>query len=146
VKFIRDQDLLQTSLEEDSTDDHQSSKGATGVAQAAIQSLRKSLGRENETEVADTILRDSIDSVQSTLDPMEGWGEGVSLRRSHFCVLLKPQVVLQSETNTDSVCVVAAGLAKLQTNVILDDSNADDPVSGKIMSRYRQFLTSWPNI
>lgn len=137
VKFIRDQHHEQVGFVDDSVDDHSSHKSPAAVAQAALQSLRKTLGRDGEPQAVSNRLEDDVDdsSPPPTLDPLDGWSQGVSLKRSHFCVLLKPQIVLQSETNTDSVCVVAAGLAKLQTNVIVDDSNADDPVSGTIMNR-----------
>lgn len=75
------------------------------------------------------------------MDPLSGWSDGVSLRKSHFCLLLKPQVVLRSETNVESVCILAAVQAKLQSFAIMDDSNVEDPISGKIMSRYGSALS-----
>ena len=107
------------------------------MAQAAVQALRKSLNREYEPEGPANILGDALeDAPLPELEPLEGWSQGVSLKRSHFCVLLKPQIVLHSETSTESNCVVAAGVAKLQVNEIMDNSNVDDPICGKIMSRY----------
>ena len=69
------------------------------------------------------------------IDPMRGWSEGVSLQKGHFCLLLKPQLVLRSEASSEAVCVLAAVQGKLQTYNVIDDANADDPVSGKVMSR-----------
>ena len=68
-------------------------------------------------------------------DPMDGWSEEVSLTKSHYCLLLKPQIVLQGETPREA-CIVAASQAKLQSFAIMDLANFDDPVSGKVMSRY----------
>jgi RNA pol II promoter Fmp27 protein domain len=136
VKFIRDQELLrdQSFFGADSTD---VPKGAAGVAQAAVQALRKSLNRDYEPEGIADILDDPVeDSPPFDLEPLEGWSHGVSLKRSHFCVLLKPQIVLHSESSVESTCVLTAGLAKLHVNGIMDDSNMDDPICGKIMSRY----------
>jgi RNA pol II promoter Fmp27 protein domain len=122
---------------DDSIDDHQFPKGAAAVTHAAMQALRKTLSRDSETPPVVNMLDDPVEDLTLPgLDPLDGWSEGVSLDRSHFCVLLKPQIVLSSETDADSVCVVAAGLAKLQTNAIMDDSNADDPISGRVMNRY----------
>jgi hypothetical protein len=67
-------------------------------------------------------------------DPLDGWSDGVSLRKAHCCFLLKPQVVLRDEGSGD-VCVVAAVQAKMESFAILDNANIDDPISGKIMSR-----------
>jgi hypothetical protein len=71
----------------------------------------------------------------SAVDPLNGWDEGVSLRKSHCCLLLKLQVVLHSEGACEPSCVIAAVQAKLQSYAIMDDSNVDDPVSGIVMSR-----------
>lgn len=69
------------------------------------------------------------------LDPMNGWSEGVSLRKSYCCLLLKPQIVLRNRGEADETCVVAAVQAKLQSFAIMDDANADDPITGKVMTR-----------
>jgi hypothetical protein len=67
-------------------------------------------------------------------NPMDGWSEGVSLTKSHYCLLLKPQIVLRGEVSTEA-CIVAAAQAKLQSFAIMDLANFDDPASGKVMSR-----------
>ena len=38
--------------------------------------------------------------------------------------------------DTESVCVLAAVQGKLKTFAIMDDANAHDPVSGKVMNRW----------
>jgi len=68
-------------------------------------------------------------------DPLDGWSDGVTLRKAHCCFLLKPQVVLKDE-GSGKVCVVAAIQAKMQSFAIMDNDNIDDPISGKIMSRF----------
>lgn len=68
-------------------------------------------------------------------DPLDGWSDGVTLRKAHCCFLLKPQIVLKDE-GSGKVCVVAAIQAKMQSFAIMDNVNIDDPISGKIMSRY----------
>lgn len=87
------------------------------------------------------ISKDHMPKAPDSMDPLSGWSDGVSLRKSHFCLLLKPQVVLRSETNVESVCILAAVQAKLQSFAIMDDSNVEDPISGKIMSRYGSALS-----
>jgi hypothetical protein len=75
-----------------------------------------------------------IDEHLDVVDPLNGWSNGISLRKSHCCLLLKPQIVMSGQEPKDA-CIVAAVQAKLQSFVIMDDSHADDPISGKIMSR-----------
>ena len=78
----------------------------------------------------------TVSKLPSTVDPLDGWAEGVSARRGHFCLLLKPQIVLRSNDDEESVCVLAAVQGKLKTFSIMDDANAHDPVSGKVMNRF----------
>lgn len=102
------------------------------AAQATVLALKKILtGNESENIV---VSNEEVEDTDETFDPMDGWSEGVSLNRSHFCLLLKPQVLL-SETLRDSVVVLTAVQAVLQSCAILDTVNADDPVSGRIMTR-----------
>ena len=99
--------------------------------------LRQSFTTRDTAGGLESILADAFtDAPRPGLNPLEGWKEGVSLRQSHFCILLKPQIVLHSESSEKSTCVVAAGVAKLKINNIMDDENADDPINGTIMSRW----------
>ncbi|OCH92936.1 hypothetical protein OBBRIDRAFT_802282 [Obba rivulosa] len=130
VKFIRDQALaaLAEVPDEPELDGH---KGPVANAQAAAMAVRKFLAGDQDSNAA---IQHS-DQDPALLDPLDGWTEGVSLRKSHICLLLKPQIVLRSETSAESVCVLTAVQGKLKSFAIMDDSNADDPVSGKVMSR-----------
>lgn len=114
-------------------------KGPTNSAQAAALALRKILTGDGRPSTSVQVTEDHMPHNTDTVDPLNGWSDGVSLRKSHFCLLLKPQIVLRSEANVDSVCVLAAVQAKLQSFAIMDDSNVEDPISGKIMTR-----CEWP--
>lgn len=101
-----------------------------------MQMLRQSFSTKDTAGGLENILADAYtDAPRPGLNPLEGWKEGVSLKQSHFCVLLKPQIVLHSELSEDSTCVVAAGVTKFKINNIMDNQNADDPINGNIMSR-----------
>ncbi|KAG9218974.1 hypothetical protein CCMSSC00406_0001384 [Pleurotus cornucopiae] len=100
-------------------------------SQAAASALRKILSGDTpktSIEVSDLPSADNV-------DPLHGWSDGVSLMKSHFFLLLKPQIVLRSEKELGSVLILAAVQAKLQLFHIMDKSNVDDPISGKVMSR-----------
>lgn len=125
-------------------DDDKQTKVRPSGAQAAANALRKILigeggpNRSNPAvEVTDAKIFDP-----NAVNPMGGWSDGVSLRKSHFCLLLKPQIVLRSESNVDAVCVLEAVQAKLQSFAVMDDSNVEDPISGKIMTRYVPHILS----
>ncbi|KAJ6598956.1 golgi-body localization protein domain-containing protein [Mycena vulgaris] len=125
VKFIRDQAEDVSVMA--GPDKHRS----LGTAQAAAHALRKILsGHERKSLDQGPSHEAPFDS-----DPLEGWFEGVSLSKGHCCLLLKPQIVLRDESGSDQTCVVAAVQAKLQSYAIMDNSNVEDPISGKVMSR-----------
>lgn len=132
VKFIRDQAKAALAADLEPEDGGEKLWGGSTPAQMAASTLRKMLGSDqpkSSVEVStDTALPPDV------VDPLNGWSDGVSLRKSHCCLLLKPQIVMRGEGYKD-VCVVAAVQAKLQSFAIMDDSNADDPISGKVMSR-----------
>ena len=135
VKFIRDQEVTKQHKPAPRRSVEVQIPQSKGIAQA-MQMLRQSFSTRDTAGGLENILADAYaDAPRPGLNPLEGWKEGVSLKQSHFCVLLKPQIVLHSESGEDSTCVVAAGVAKLKINDILDNENADDPINGIIMSR-----------
>lgn len=107
-----------------------------GAAQAAAHALRKILSGHDERKSSD---EGSHREPPIDLDPLDGWFEGISLQKGHCCLLLKPQIVLRDESDSVRTCVVAAVQAKLQSYAIMDDSNVEDPITSKIMSRYDFF-------
>ncbi|KAK7060550.1 Protein SABRE [Paramarasmius palmivorus] len=144
VKFIRDQAKVALSA----TDNEHHSDGQHHhhhhhTAQAAASAIRKifsgDAAKGQGRKSAD--IKKSSETSSSALDPMGGWAEGVSPRKSHCCLLLKPQVVLRDREVAENTCVVTAVQAKLQSFVIMDDSNVEDPVSGKVMSRTYAILS-----
>lgn len=136
VKFIRDQAeaMLQAA------DQPEKSKASGGAAQVAASALRRMLSGGRGSTSLD-IQTDVQTSDPADVNPLEGWEEGVVLRKRHFCLLLKPQIILRStdpapDVDMESVVILAAVQAKLQTFKIMDASNLEDPVSGHIMHRY----------
>ncbi|KAF8913997.1 golgi-body localization protein domain-containing protein [Gymnopilus junonius] len=132
VKFIRDQangDLTSDRAEDNNSKD----RIPPSTAQLAASALRKMLKGDNGTKVSLDLSRDKSAQTQGKVEPLDGWAEGVSLRKSHCCLLLKPQIVLRGETRADT-CIVAAAQAKLQSFAIMDLLNLDDPVSGKVIN------------
>ena len=143
MKFIRDQAnaALAVQKEEERVKD----RGPGHTAQMAATALRKTyaiLTGDTSAKVSVDLAPERNSEVPGKIDPLDGWAEGVSLRKSDCCLLLKPQIVLRGETPADS-CIVAAAQAKLQSFAIMDDFNLDDPVSGKVMSRSVNLFKSW---
>ncbi|KAF9464454.1 golgi-body localization protein domain-containing protein [Collybia nuda] len=132
VKFIRDQAKAALAADLEPEEDEEKTWGNSKTAQMAASTLRKMLGSD-QPKLPVEISTDAVLALDE-VDPLNGWSDGVSLRKSHCCLLLKPQIVMRGEGPKD-VCIVAAVQAKLSSFAIMDDSNADDPISGKVMSR-----------
>lgn len=128
VQFIRDQAEAALAMDMPNTSDK-----PRGPASTAASALRKILTGDNGPKSSVEICEETPSQPPGVVDPLNGWSDGVSVRRSHFCLLLWPQIVLRSE---ESVCVLAAIQAKLQSFAIMDDSNMEDPISGQVMSRW----------
>ncbi|TFK43439.1 golgi-body localization protein domain-containing protein [Crucibulum laeve] len=130
VKFIRDQ--ADAALADDIKDDPNTVRDTSNIAQQlATATLRKILKNDvdrTSIEISNNLPDNALD------DPLQGWADGVSLRKSHCCLLLKPQIVLRGE-GTREACILAAAQAKMQSFAIMDIANLDDPISGKVMSR-----------
>ncbi len=105
-------------------------KKTTNSAQAAANVLRKMLVGDDEVAFRTSGLEEG-----KPFDPLDGWSDGVAIRKGHFCLLLKPQIVLKCDASEDAVCVLAALQATLQSFAIQETANADDPISGRIMTR-----------
>jgi hypothetical protein len=130
VKFIRDQANAALGVEDQKIDDPEKVQDAGSTAQLAASALRKML----KMDYSKSSVEVSTEKPRNAVDPLNGWSNGVSLRKGHCCLLLKPQIVMR-EQEPEETCIVAAVQAKLQSFTIMDDSNVDDPVSGKVMSR-----------
>ena len=141
MKFIRDQ--ANAALAVQKKEEHVKDRGPGHTAQMAATALRKTYAilRGDNVKVSVDLTPEENSQVPRKIDPLDGWAEGVSLRKSDCCLLLKPQIVLRGETPADS-CILAAAQAKLQSFAIMDVFNVDDPVSGKVMSRPVKFLKS----
>ncbi|KAG0709732.1 golgi-body localization protein domain-containing protein [Suillus ampliporus] len=128
AKFIRDQ--AEAVL---STGPPTNPKDPANAAQTAATVLKRILNRDRNDVSID--VADDVADEDSAVNPLVGWDEGVALQKRHFCLLLKPQIVLRSEGSPDFVSVLAAVQARLQSFTIMDKSNLEDPISGTIMTR-----------
>lgn len=137
VKFIRDQVEAYSRVSSDS-DNMRSIRNPTGLAaQLAAQALKKILIGDGNGSADVHSSQDAGSSGHAYFNPMSGWSnDTVTQNKSHFCLLLKPQIVLRSEAAKDSILVLAALQGTLQSHNILDTANIDDPISGRVMTRY----------
>lgn len=80
------------------------------------------------------------------VEPASGWKtDDIVVNKSHLCLLLNPQFTLRSTADAESILVITAAKASLQTFAILDRNYVDgltsDPINAYIMKRY--VFLSW---
>lgn len=131
VKFIRDQALAVAA--EDTKEDTVKPRQRAGSAHAAAQAVRRILIGDRPDSDRHGQLRSSG---LTEADPLYGWDHGVTEKKAHLCLLLKPQIVLHSSRSQQSTLILIADHVVLRNYAILDTLNASDPVSGFIMQRY----------
>lgn len=147
VKFIREQAQNDAGKGEDLPDEPRKSKTAASRAQTLFKFRRSAEERRSPELSALARLSEHPRASTSTsgrIDPSEGWSDGVSICKSHFCLLLKPQFCLQVEHRNGakgekdlppSTVVISATSASLQSFAVVDNEHADDPINGHIMVR-----------
>lgn len=129
VKFIRDQ-ANASGFDLDTTSDKTRPDSMADLASATLRKILKTDSPKPSLE----LRREKPDLIKGKVDPLDGWAEGVTLNKSHVCLLLKPQIVMRGADAKDTI-IVTAGQAKLQIFSIMDDLHIDDPISGKVMAR-----------
>ena len=133
MRFIRDQAEAHARTSTETFESRRRARRATGIAAQALKKIL--IGGDNDDDSNNPIF-DEPEEDLSEFDPLSGWSrDDVSLNKSHFCLLLKPQVILRSEASKDSVLVLACVQASLQSFTISDTANIEDPISGRIMTR-----------
>lgn len=132
MKFIRDQADAHTRTSSETVESRWKARKATDIAAQALKKIL--IGGDND-ESSEQVHEES-ETDPTDFDPMSGWSkDDISLNKSHFCLLLKPQVILRSDAAKESVIILACVQASLQSYTISDTANIEDPVSGKIMTR-----------
>lgn len=136
VKFIRDQAHPTQAMFQEVQSSEKRQRTTAAGAQAAANAFRRILTGEERHQHGNPRRdeRQRSHSLSNT-DPLFGWDKGVSEKKAHLCLLLKPQIVLCSDKSARSVLVLAADHVVLRNHGILDTFNADDPVSGYVMQR-----------
>jgi hypothetical protein len=147
VKFIREQAQNDAGKGEGLPEEPRKSRTAASRAQTLFKFRRSADERRSPELAALARLAEhprASTSTSSRIDPSEGWSDGVSIRKSHLCLLLKPQFCLQMEHRNGakgekelppSTVVISTTSASLQSFDVVDNEHADDPVNGHIMVR-----------
>ena len=68
------------------------------------------------------------------VDHSIGIFEQTDTRRTHFCLLFKPQIVLRSNLDDESVIIISANDVAIQMANVMD-KKIEDPVNGHMLTK-----------
>jgi hypothetical protein len=74
------------------------------------------------------------------IDPGAGLPATYTVQKSHFLVLLKPQITLHSDLDSESTMLLALEAASFRGFTVVDNECAGDPVNAHVMHRYLRLL------
>lgn len=144
VRFIREQQSSSPLMSKSPRMSQDSTYGPTprNRAQAAAHTIRKIFTAEGGSR--DSSNMDAPQPIkcqaEGEIEPASGWKTNdIIVNKSHLCLLLNPQFTLRSTADAESILVITAARASLQTFAILDknfvDGLAIDPINANIMKR-----------
>lgn len=77
------------------------------------------------------------------VDANLGGFQDTETQQKHFCLLFKPQIVLRSDLDDESVIIIAANDTAIQTMNVMD-KKVDDPVNGHLLTKYVLIISVSP--
>ncbi|KAG8995921.1 hypothetical protein FRB90_012874, partial [Tulasnella sp. 427] len=113
-----------------------------GEVQRSVETIRPNSNVAGAAARAATALRRILTSESNNEEePVQLGTEETSSRitqeKSHFCVLLKPQLALHNEEEEDAVVHIAAMEASLTSHTLIDPDYIDDAVNSYVMRRHK---------
>ncbi|KAG9096705.1 hypothetical protein FRC06_008417 [Ceratobasidium sp. 370] len=142
VRFIREQSPTPTSKLPRSSQEAANGPTPRNRAQAAAHTIRKIFTSEGGSRESATVEIPQPIKCQGKgeVEPASGWkADNIVVNKSHLCLLLNPQFILRSTVDAESILVITAAKASLQTFAILDknymDGYTSDPINAHIMKR-----------
>ncbi|KAG9090469.1 hypothetical protein FS749_000515 [Ceratobasidium sp. UAMH 11750] len=142
VRFIREQSPTPAAKLPRSSQESANGPTPRNRAQAAAHAVRKiftSEGGSRESAMVE-IPQPIKCQAKGEIEPASGWKtDNIVVNKSHLCLLLNPQFTLRSTVDAESILVITAAKASLQTFAILDknymDGHTSDPINAHIMKR-----------
>ncbi|KAG8742575.1 hypothetical protein FRC10_001240 [Ceratobasidium sp. 414] len=142
VRFIREQSPAPTAKPPRSSRESADGPIPRNRAQAAAHTIRKIFTSEggSRESAAVEIPQPIHCQGKGEIEPASGWKtDSIVVNKSHLCLLLNPQFTLRSTVDAESILVITAAKASLQTFAILDknymDGYTSDPINAHIMKR-----------
>lgn len=111
-----------------------------GEVQRSVETIRPNSNVAGAAARAATALRriltaESANAEEHAHSDTEEVASRITQEKSHFCVLLKPQIALHNEEEEDAVVHIAAMEASLTSHTLVDPDYLDDAVNSYVMRR-----------
>jgi hypothetical protein len=129
VQFIRDHALAAEKHKQDTPPPRAKSPPPLTRSKTS-NAVKRLFTRQPET-------RKTLDPVAgpADVDANIGGFQDTETQQKHFCLLFKPQIVLRSDLDDESVIIIAANDAAIQSMNVMD-KKVDDPVNGHMLTKY----------
>lgn len=127
VRFIREQALAMEAARNENV--LNSARNPVATPNRSAKSVKRFFTKNPETRKEHEPVVGPLD-----VDPSLGEVAGLKTRRNHFCLLFKPQIVLRSDLDDESVIIISANDAVLQSTYELDKI-VEDPINGHLRTR-----------
>lgn len=142
MRFIREQSPVTKLDPPRSSQESKEGHTTRNRAQAAAHTIRKIFTADGSSRESATVETPQPIKCQNKgeIEPASGWKtDDIVVNKSHLCLLLNPQFTLRSTADAESILVITAAKASLQTFAILDrnymDGLTSDPINAYIMKR-----------
>ncbi|KAG9055730.1 hypothetical protein FS842_001402 [Serendipita sp. 407] len=134
VRFIREHALATETRKEEPQ------QPKLEVAQGVVRNKSTNAVKRLFTRQSDKGKQHQPVAGPADVDVNLGADHRTQVHQSHFVLLFKPQIVLRSNLDDESVIIIAANDAAVQTTDVMD-GNTDDPVDGHMLTKIHFILS-----
>lgn len=129
VRFIRDHAVATEEIKEEPQPGPEKPELPPPVRNKSTNAVKRLFARQPEARK----IQDAV-AGPADVDINIGIFEQTQTHRTHFCLLFKPQIVLRSNLDDESVIIISANDAAIQIANVMD-KKIDDPVDGHMLTK-----------
>jgi hypothetical protein len=130
VRFLREHATISDNRKEEPTRATEKAEPTAPSRSKSTKAVKRLFSRQQEPRKTQDVVAGPAD-----IDVNLGAFQHTETQRNHFCLLYKPQIVLKSNLDDESVIIIAANDAALQTMDVMD-TKVTDAVNAHILTKY----------
>ncbi|PVG00036.1 hypothetical protein CPB86DRAFT_872242 [Serendipita vermifera] len=129
VRFLREHATMSDNTRKEETRTAEKVEPSAPSRSKSTKAVKRLFSRQQEPRKTQDVIAGPAD-----IDVNLGAFQHTETQRNHFCLLYKPQIVLKSNLDDESVIIIAANDAALQTMNIMD-TKVTDAVNAHILTK-----------